>query len=59
MRIILDTMGGGDEGPGEIVKGGAIEAIKELGVDIVLVGEEELIKKRNYLNTIILVNLLK
>ncbi len=58
MRIILDTMGGGDEGPGEIVKGGAIEAIKELGVDIVLVGEEELIK-RNYLNTIILVNLLK
>ena len=43
MKIILDTMGG-DKGPGEILKG-AIEAIKELEVDIVLVGEEEVIKK--------------
>lgn len=43
MRIILDTMGG-DKGPSEIVKG-AIDGIKELGVDIILVGEEDLLRE--------------
>ena len=39
MRIIIDAMGG-DNAPGEIVKG-AVRAKKELGVDITLVGREE------------------
>lgn len=39
MKIIVDAMGG-DNAPGEIVKG-AVRAKKELGVDIVLVGREE------------------
>ena len=39
MRIIIDAMGG-DNAPGEIVKG-ALRAKKELGVDIVLVGRKE------------------
>ena len=39
MRIIIDAMGG-DNAPGEIVKG-AMRAKNELGVDIVLVGKKE------------------
>ena len=39
MRIIIDAMGG-DNAPGEIVKG-AVRAKRELGVEIVLVGREE------------------
>ena len=38
MRIIIDAMGG-DNAPGEIVKG-AVRARRELGVDITLVGRE-------------------
>lgn len=43
MKIILDTMGS-DKGYGEIVKG-AIDGVNELGVNIVLVGMEDLLKK--------------
>ncbi|MBR5542723.1 MAG: phosphate acyltransferase PlsX [Oscillospiraceae bacterium] len=43
MRIILDTMGS-DNGAGEFVRG-AIMAIDELDIDIVLVGKEEEIRK--------------
>ncbi len=39
MRIIIDAMGG-DNAPGEIVKG-AVRAKRELGVDICLVGREK------------------
>ena len=42
MRIIIDAMGG-DNAPGEIVKG-AVRAKKELGVEIVLVGRAEEIR---------------
>ena len=42
MRIIIDAMGG-DNAPHEIVKG-AIDAQKEFGVDIVLVGIEEQVR---------------
>lgn len=43
MRIIVDAFGG-DNAPLEIIKGSA-EAIKELIVDITLVGDETIIKK--------------
>ena len=43
MKIIIDAMGG-DNAPGEIVKG-ALRARRELGVDITLVGREEEIKR--------------
>ena len=43
MKIIIDAMGG-DNAPGEIVKG-ALRARRELGVDIILVGREEEIKR--------------
>lgn len=43
MRIIIDAMGG-DNAPGAIVQG-AVDAQKEFGVDIVLVGIEEQVKK--------------
>ena len=43
MRIIIDAMGG-DKAPEEIVKG-AVEAQKEYGVDIMLVGREDEVKK--------------
>ena len=43
MRIIIDAMGG-DNAPGEIVKG-AMRAKNELGVDIVLVGKKEEIEE--------------
>ncbi len=43
MRIILDGMGG-DNAPGAIVEG-AIEASKEIGDEIIIIGNEDLIKK--------------
>ena len=43
MKIIYDAMGG-DNAPGEIVKG-AIKAKKEYNIDILFVGKEELIKE--------------
>lgn len=42
MRIIIDAMGG-DNAPAEIVKG-AVDAKRRLGVDIVLVGQEEAVR---------------
>ena len=42
MRIIVDAMGG-DNAPGEIVKG-AVRAQRELGVEIVLVGRKEAVE---------------
>ncbi len=42
MRIIIDAMGG-DHAPAEIVKG-AVDAQKEFGVDITLVGVEEQVR---------------
>ena len=42
MRIIIDAMGG-DNAPAAIVQG-AVDAQKEFGVDIVLVGQEEAVK---------------
>lgn len=42
MKIIIDAMGG-DNAPAEIVKG-AVRAKRELGVDIVLVGQQEAVK---------------
>ncbi|PJB50495.1 MAG: phosphate--acyl-ACP acyltransferase [Chloroflexi bacterium CG_4_9_14_3_um_filter_45_9] len=43
VKIAVDAMGG-DYAPGEIVKG-AIQAAREQGVEVVLVGSEELLKK--------------
>ncbi len=43
MRIIVDAFGG-DNAPLEIIKGSA-DAIKELGVDITLTGDEAIIRK--------------
>lgn len=43
MNIIVDSIGG-DKGPGEIVKG-CIDAVKELDVNITIVGREEEIKE--------------
>ena len=43
MKIIVDAMGG-DNAPAEIVKGSVLAAEK-LGVDIVLVGKEDIIKE--------------
>lgn len=42
MKIIIDAMGG-DNAPAEIVKG-AVRAKRELGVDVVLVGQQETVK---------------
>lgn len=42
MKIIIDAMGG-DNAPAEIVKG-AVRAKRELGVDVVLVGQQEAVK---------------
>lgn len=42
MRIIIDAMGG-DNAPAEIVKG-AVEAVREFGISITLVGRENNIK---------------
>lgn len=43
MKIIVDGMGG-DKGPREIVKG-CVDASRELGVNIIIVGREEIIKE--------------
>jgi len=43
MRIVVDAMGG-DKGPEVTVKG-SIDAVKEYGVKVILVGKEELIKE--------------
>lgn len=43
MRIILDAMGG-DNAPEAVVKG-AVQAAREFGADIVLVGQEEAVKR--------------
>ena len=43
MRIIIDAMGG-DNAPSEIVKG-AVDAQKEFGVDITLVGVEDKVRE--------------
>ncbi len=42
MRIALDAMGG-DNAPGEIVAGG-IEAAREYGIEVVLVGQPDAIR---------------
>ena len=42
MKIIIDAMGG-DNAPGEIIKG-AVRAHRELGVDVTLVGREEAVR---------------
>lgn len=43
MKIIVDAMGG-DNAPLEIIKG-SYDAVKELGANIILVGQEDVIKK--------------
>ena len=43
MKIIVDGMGG-DNAPGEIVKG-CVNSIEKFDIDIIIVGEKELIKK--------------
>lgn len=43
MKIILDVMGG-DKGPGEVIKG-ALEGRKALNIDILLVGDENVIRE--------------
>lgn len=43
MKIVVDAMGG-DYAPGEIVAG-AVEAAKELGIEVILVGEEETVAR--------------
>ncbi len=42
MKIILDAMGG-DKGPAEVVKG-AVEGRKSLNIDVILVGDEAVIR---------------
>ena len=42
MKIIIDAMSG-DKAPEEIVKG-AVMARRELGVDVVLVGRQKVVK---------------
>lgn len=44
MRIIVDAMGG-DKGPEVTVKG-CVDALKEVDIEIVLVGKEEIIKEQ-------------
>lgn len=43
MKIAVDAMGG-DHAPGEIVKG-ALEAVREFRQEVILVGDEELIRR--------------
>ncbi|HWI55457.1 MAG TPA: phosphate acyltransferase PlsX [Desulfobacteria bacterium] len=43
MKIVVDAMGG-DHAPAEIVAG-AVEAVKELGIEVILVGEEEAVNR--------------
>lgn len=42
MKIIIDAMGG-DNGPIEVIKG-TIDAVNEYGVNVILVGKEDIIK---------------
>lgn len=48
MKIIIDTLGS-DKGPSELIKG-SIDALKEFGIDLLLVGDESFIKDelKNY-----------
>ncbi len=43
MKIVLDAMGG-DFGPGPVIEG-ALQAIQELNVDIILVGQESVLEE--------------
>ena len=43
MNIFVDAMGG-DNAPVEIVKG-AVDAVKEYGVPLTLVGKEDIVKQ--------------
>lgn len=43
MKIIIDAMGG-DKGPIEVVKG-SLDAVKEYGIDVILVGKKDIIEK--------------
>lgn len=43
MKIIIDAMGG-DKGPIEVVKG-SLDAVKEYGINVILVGKEDIIEK--------------
>ena len=43
MKIIIDTMGA-DLGPKEVIKG-SLDAVKEYGIEVILVGKEDIIKK--------------
>jgi glycerol-3-phosphate acyltransferase PlsX len=43
MKIVLDAMGG-DDAPGVVIDG-AVQAVQELGVEVVLVGREEEIRR--------------
>ena len=43
MRVAVDAMGG-DYAPTEVVRG-AVEAVKELGVEVILVGDQEVIER--------------
>ena len=51
MKIIIDAMGG-DKGPIEVVKG-TIDAVNEYGINVIIVGKEDIIKtellKYNYI----------
>ncbi|MBU5437739.1 phosphate acyltransferase PlsX [Tissierella sp. MSJ-40] len=48
MKIIVDAMGG-DKGPAEVVKG-TIDAVKDYGVEVIIVGKEDIIENelKNY-----------
>ncbi|MFC1478227.1 phosphate acyltransferase PlsX [Candidatus Margulisiibacteriota bacterium] len=58
MKIAVDAMGG-DHAPQEVVKG-AIAAVNELGIDVILVGNQEIItselKKNNFQKNISIVH---
>lgn len=43
MKIVLDAMGG-DDAPGVVIDG-AVQAVKELGVEVILVGREQAIRQ--------------
>ncbi|MDD4699015.1 MAG: phosphate acyltransferase PlsX [Oscillospiraceae bacterium] len=55
MKIVVDAFGG-DNAPLEIIKGAAM-AVAELGVQIILTGDEQIIKKRAEENNISLNNI--
>ena len=43
MKIIVDAMGG-DHAPVEILKG-CVDAVNEYGIDLTVIGQEDIIKK--------------